>query len=55
MDCKVECLKCKVKVELKGVDVHVYTTARGIKYGVKGLCPVCGHKIHGFIKKPEVN
>lgn len=48
----VYCMKCKVKKELRNEVSKVYTTSRGIKYGVVGVCDQ-GHKLSAMIKNPQ--
>lgn len=44
------CMKCKKKVSISRVEKKVYTTSRGVKYGIVGVCPT-GHKVSSMIKK----
>lgn len=46
------CMKCKSKVVISGVESKVYTTSRGVKYGIVGVCP-SGHKVSCMVKKPS--
>lgn len=46
------CMKCKKKVVIGSVEKKVYTTSRGVKYGIVGICPN-GHKVSSMIKNPN--
>ena len=52
MDKLVYCMKCKVKKKMLNEVSKVYTTTRGVKYGLVGVCDQ-GHKLSLMIKKPQ--
>jgi len=50
---EAHCFGCKTKVEFNPSGTKTYTTSRGIKRAVVGICPACGTKLSKMVTKEK--
>lgn len=42
---QIYCLKCRAKREIENPEEVIFTTGRGKRKALKGICPVCNRKV----------